>query len=389
MNQSITAAIKKKPKKKAPRKAPPQHAVRGFDYGCLPSALAVGSIDFADRLTAASVDGVAYGFARSEAVGLEVPAISLACRYGTELAKAFDTFTAWSNLTDADSLEITFVFRKNGSYVLALSAEPSRLARRCLAFDRSHRPLTFASMWIKVMDSVKPFLFDFRKYCAAPIAPFLLAGVVYDQFAGLSASSPPDIRPIPGLQPLLKFEATFVDEDNVTPHTSGWIALKRASASSPEAPSEPPQSDPKEVARLRAATLRCHFPLTLERFRRATGVQQMKLQLEGEGVSTWQIEQALCNLVLSTDMGRATHYAGLTAKQAQKHIIKALRSRFEIASGATLPPFTVDEIRTQVVADGNALLRFRGNRPVSNSAALQTALRQLSLLDAPTTVGDA
>jgi hypothetical protein len=378
----------KKRKRRASRSEVPKVQPRGFDYGCLPYALAVGSADFPVYLNAASVDGIVYGSAWSEELARPVPTISLAGKRGAELAKAFETFNAWSKLTDPDSLALTFVFRKSGGYVLGVSAESSRLERRCSEFDRTHRPLVFTPMWFKTMDSVNPFLLDFRKYCAAPIAPFILDGVTYDPRDRLSASSVPDVHPIPGLAPLLKFEVAFVDEDDVAPNTIGWIALKIGSPALPKAPKGPPQPKPEEVSQQRAETLRCHFPVTLERLRRIVGTRQLMLQLESEGVRAWQIEQALCNLVLSADMGHAPHYSGLSARKVQSLINDALRSRYEFADGSDLSAFSVNEIRTQAIADGNALLRHFRDKAVSDMTALQAALQHLSLLDAPTALVD-
>ena len=69
------------------------------------------------------------------------PDISLVAQNGDELAKAFEAFNAWSRMTDPDSVEITFVFRNSGGYVLAISPEYSRLVRRCLGFDRTHQAI--------------------------------------------------------------------------------------------------------------------------------------------------------------------------------------------------------------------------------------------------------
>ena len=87
---------------------------RGFDYGCLPYTIALGSFEFTHHLRAAAVDGVAYGSVWSEAVNQTVPTISLIAQRGEELVKAFEDFNAWSHITDPDSVEITFVFRNRG-----------------------------------------------------------------------------------------------------------------------------------------------------------------------------------------------------------------------------------------------------------------------------------
>src|SRR5260370_37017813 len=105
---------------------------RGFGFGCLPNAMAIANFEFPSYLSAASIDGVAYGGVWSEAVKQDIPTISLVAQKGDELAKAFEAFNAWSRMTDADSVEFTFVFRNAGGNVIAISPENSRLVRRIL-----------------------------------------------------------------------------------------------------------------------------------------------------------------------------------------------------------------------------------------------------------------
>jgi hypothetical protein len=134
---------------------------------------------------------------------------SLVAQNGDELAKAFEAFNAWSRMTDPDSVEITFVFRNSGGYVLAISPEYLRLERRCLGFDRTHQAVAFAPTWFKPIDSVHPLLLQFRRHCSAPIAPFLFTGATYFGPRGvLTPASAPDIRPIPNLEPLLRWNSS-------------------------------------------------------------------------------------------------------------------------------------------------------------------------------------
>lgn len=362
---------------------------RGFDYGCLPYAMAVGTFDFLTHLNAASVDGVAYGAAWSEAVSQTVPTILLVGQNGAELAKVFEAFNAWGTMTDPDSVEITFVFRKAGGYVLAVSAEYSRLGRRCLGFDRTYKPLVFAATWFKKMDSTNPLLLEFRDYCSSPVAPFLFDGVVYSPDKALNASSPPDVRPIPNLNPLLKFDVKFVDEDDVEPNTIGWIALTTGARPLSKSSKGPPKPKPDDIAQERVQSLRYHFPVTLERLRRSSSVRELMGKLKRDGVRSWQVEQALCNLVLSAEMGYAPHYVGLSKRKAERLILDALRWRHEFASGTELPSFDVEAVRTQVVADGNALLRHVGNKTANNLVTLQEMLQSRLVLEAPAAVMEA
>ena len=329
---------------------------RGFDYGCLPGAMAVASLEFPTYLTSASVDGVAYGWRWSEAVNQKVPTISLVAQSGGELAKAFEEFHAWAQITDPDSVEVTFIFRKTGGFLLVLSTEYSRLMRRCLGFDRAYQAMGAGCIWCKPIDSINPFLRKFRNYCSSPIAPFFFNGVTYaSPTNGLRNSGAPDVSAIPGLNPLLKFEVTLVDEDEVTQNSTAWIALKLDSRKETQLKPEGRKPNPDDIAKLRAKTLRHHFPVTLERIRRIVSLQPTIQHLKRDGVRPWQIEQALCNLVLSAAMGRGLHYLGLSARKAEGAIIEGIRSRYELADGNDIQTFSIEDISTQVTADGKCL----------------------------------
>ena len=242
-------------------------------------------------------------------------------------------------------------------------------------------------IWCKPIDSVHPFLRRFRDYCSSPIAPFFFGGVTHvGPTSGLRQSVPPEISPIPGLEPLLKFEVTFVDEDKVIPNSTAWIALKIESRQGTQSPTKKEKPEPDDIAIQRVKTLGHHFPVTLERIRRSLSVSSLMQQLAVSGVRPWQIEQALCNLVLSADMGRGAHFLGLSARKTESAIVEAIGSRYELADGGDIPTFSIEDISTQVIADGNALLRHLNKKKCKDLAGIQAALQSVSALEAPTAV---
>ena len=360
---------------------------RGFDYGCMPYVMAFSPSEFVGHLNAASVDGVVYSSVWCEAVKRTVPTICLVARHGDELAKAFERFNAWSQMTDPDSVELTFVFQKSGGYTLTISPEYSRLDRRCLGFDRTNRVLNAGAIWVKPIRSVHPVLRKLRKHCSAPIAPFVFNGATYvGPRSVLTPSAPPDVSPIPGLQPLLKFEVTFIDEDDVTPNTIGWLGLKAGAGQLPTSPTGPRQTEPEDIAKQRVQTLVQHFPVTLERIRRDLSLPHLIRLLAASDVRPWQIEQALCNLVLSAEMGRGAHFIGLSDRKANSSIIQAIKSRYELANGDDIPTYPIEKVSTQIIADGNALLRYLKKKKCENIAGIQASLKSVSALEATTAV---
>ena len=344
--------------------------------------MAVSSFGFPDHLNNSRVDAVAYGSVRSDELNQVVPSVSLLAQHGNELNKAFTEFNAWSGVTDPDSVDLSFIFLKHGGYVFGISPEPSRLRRRCLGFDRAHRVTAFSPAWFKRMDSIHPALRELRQYSSAPIAPFSFGGATY--FGPRNALTPlsqPHILPVAGLDPLLKFEVTFVDEDDVVPGSLEWAAIRPETQESIRT-RKPPRPEVDEIANQRRTTIACHFPVTLERIRRRGDVSNLVAEFVATDVRPWQIEQALCNLVIARETGNSLHFSGLSSRKVAEHVTHVLASRCELADGGTVPTFTVEEVQTQIVADANTLLRFFGKKKRPDLRAVQTALASVSALDA-------
>ena len=343
--------------------------------------MAVGIYEFPSHLTAASVDAVAYGFEHSEELNRGLPIISLVAQDADHLARAFQDFAAWAAATDPDAVEVTFVFRESGGYLLTIEPEVTHLERRCLGFDRAHRAMASSVMWVKPIDTVDPMLKRLREYSSRTLSPFLFHGATYGgSRSSLEASSLPQVRPLSGVPPLLKFEVNFVDEKDVLPHSSAWYAIELDAGR--ESRSKPQYRVPNasDTAQRRIGALRCHFPVTLERLARSSWFLTMRNDLTAAGIKPWQIEQALCNLVLCRDMGCGEHFTGLSARKLQRAVVEALRSRYELADGVSVPHFALEQIEIQLLADGNALLKDMRKEPQVAISDLQAALASVSAL---------
>ncbi|MCH7574670.1 MAG: hypothetical protein IIA59_06030 [Candidatus Marinimicrobia bacterium] len=362
---------------------------KGFDFGCLPFAMAAGVYDFPDKLREASIVSVAYGFGLSSELDQMVPTISLIAENGEPLSKAFETFNSWSDVTDPDSLELTIIFRNNGGYLLALSPEYSRLARRCLGFDRTHRLAYLGQTWCKPIDTLQLHLIRIRDYSTQPIAPFLFDGAtVVGSRLITEISSGNEIQPIDGLKPLLKFEVTFVDEEKVEPGTPAWTALEITSSQSSSSENDAPLPIPENIASQRVKTLRSHFPVTLERLRRSNEVSNLISELAKDGIAIWQIEQAICNLILSQMITGQFHYQGIASDDLDEPILEALDARYEVGDASTLPELDIEIMRRQILFDSNALLRYGGNKEAKDLDSVIVALRKVDSLEAKPAITD-
>ena len=373
---------------RGPRTKPRNSIPFGVDFGCLPPNAALTLPDFSTHLQAASIVGVSYGHDWSDALDASVPSVSLVADRSDPLRKAFGIFSAWSAQADGDAVELTVVLRESGGYLLGISPEYDRLARRCVGFDRSTvSPLAFVPMWCHRINTTHQFLTQFRAYAQKPVAPFLFGGVARSGLLTGAAASRPPVTPVPGLTPLLKFEIDILHESAVPPGSMGDSLLRTASSRTPAAeytPSPPSERSLMDIGAERARVLGTHFPVTLERLRRSGALHQLLAAIDHDvSVAPWQMEQACCNLALSSHSRWGVHYSRLQTQTAMHKIVQAISERYESAHGRSVDVFAIDEVRTQVLADGGALLRYLNHPADVTLPWLQTRLEALGALHAP------
>ena len=379
---------KKMRKKRTSQTRSSTHTPLGVDFGCFRTNAAITFPEFSERLAEASIVAVAYGSEWSEALGADIPSMSLVGRRAEPLREAFKIFAAWSDAADGDAVELTIVLKESGGFLLGISPEYGRLARRCVGFDRTAiSPLAFAPVWCHSIMTAHSHLAQLRSYAQKPIAPFLFGGATLSGLLTHADPDTPDVAPVPGLSSILKFEITFTDETDVKPGGIGQVLLRTASHS--HRPSEIRSSSPmrrtiRDIGTERARVLRTHFPVSLDRMHRSGRLHHLRTTVAPDvDVGLWQLEQAYCNLVLSTGSGWGIHYCGLRPQKARDRILKAIAERYEIADGQSPAEFTSDQIRIQLAADGRELLRYL-NEPADGSVStLQARLVDLQAIQAP------
>ena len=358
-----------------------QFVSHGFDFGCVPFSMAVGSTDFTDDLHAAGVFAIAYGLEWSDDLNRSIPSIALVGRNGLALESAFATFNAWKDASDGDAVEITIVLNTAGGYTICLGPEITRLERRCFGYNRSTAALAMSAQWFKPIDSESPRIHGFRNYCSRSVAPFFFTAVSCQDVSGIADQPLPRL---PGLESLLKFEISFVDEATAKPGTMAALALRKSRHMKRKL-RKPSKAKPTEIKARRIRMLRAHFPVTLGRLRGSPEYQAVLVALHSAGIRQWQVEQAICNLVLRPNPGDdpLTHNMEPHAeRQNIERITDALGGRYEMADGKGLPIFSEDEVRAQILADGTSLLRYIGAKSVSGLPALLTSLKNANLINA-------
>ena len=364
----------------------------GVDFGCFRANAAVTFPEFSSHLGEASIVGVAYGSEWSEALRADIPSMSLVARRAEPLREAFKIFAAWSDAADGDAVELTVVLKDSGGFLLGISPEYGRLARRCVGFDRTTvSPLAFAPVWCHSIKTAHRHLIQLRSYAQKPIAPFLFGGVTLSGLLTHSDPDAPQVAAVPGLTSILKFEINFADETDVEPGGMGELLLRTAPPahrSFETRSSAPTRRTIVDIGHERARVLRTHFPVTLERLHRSGRLQYLRTTIAPDfDVGIWQLEQAYCNLVLSTTSGWGIHYPRLRPQNTSAKILDAVGKRYEIADGQPLDEFTSDQVCEQLLADGRALLQYLNEPADGTISTVQARLAALEAIQTPAVLG--
>jgi hypothetical protein len=306
------------------------------------------------------------------------------------LIKAFTAFERWAASGDGDAVKLTFIFLKDGGYLLCIEREPSRTTHDLTGSDRIYSTILFGGSYIKQFDTRHPALEELRQYKQAfLISPFLLGAAVLET---PSTPAPNNIDPLDEVAPVLKFEADFLDEDAILPGTSFYSLLRNKPNSEPirkhqkrdflsSLPAPEPQQ-PEEYFRHRTRMLERYFPVTIERIRAGRYAGMMNV-LQSRGVKEWQVKQAACNLLLSASLfDGLLFYPNLTAEELTSGVTKALEGREERSDTPEISRFSTEQIIAQVQLDAIALLEAERQTISSlDLDNLQRKLAQLNLLE--------
>ncbi len=381
--------------RESPAKAasvPAPSAGQGFDFGVEIRSILVSDVSFLEYLGQAQIIACAYGFDSTGPLGERIFTVSLVGANPEALTKAFTEFKRWAASGDGDAVELTFVFLKEPGYILSICREHERGIRNLLGSDRASSPIFMEATYNKRFDTRDVILDKFRKYKSNNlISPFLLSAATVNTSA-IAAPSREQVEPLLGVEPILKFEAGFVDEESVKLSSPWhWIItstrrhrLKRRRKTQRGLPSLPkPSQHPDDHFRYRARMLKRHFPVTVERIR--TGrYPEMMARLRESGVKDWQVEQAIANLLLSSNIrDRRLFYQGIPTEDLVGTVGEAIRQREERSDTAEATQFSIEDIVKQVQLDAAALLGADGH-PVPVPLGLdelQKRLGKLNLLE--------
>lgn len=376
-------------KMKAAKRRQPAPDAQGFDYGVGFGVVLLGDVEFPSLLSKANILGLVYGLDHDSGLGAQVPFASLIAGSPKPLVEAFEHFSKWAETTDGDAVDLCWVFLRDGGYLLGLTPEAHRLQHRCTGFARhSAVRLTTAPVWVKRMDTCGPETLKFRKYCEVLGAPFLF-GAAQCSVAShdLRRAKSSDIKPIKGIRPLRKVSATFVDQCDVLPNTLPWVALQTVIRDRTGV-SQPPAPNAETWFQDRRSALGAYFPVTLERIR-AWHSETGELGGLFERYAPWQVEQAICNVLLSSDIqnGRP-HYAGIHAEDLPDVIGRHLDRRVELADGrrGRLRAISLETVERQIRLDSMFLMVKPGCNALEDTTNIQASLEAAGLAEPRTSL---
>ncbi len=367
---------------------------RGFDFGSPECCMLKNSFDFLESLGKADVSACAYGEYHSDELGMTLPVVSLVGTNENALIDAFREFERWGGEDDGDVVDLRFILLDDGGYLLSIGPEPERMSCRLRGYDRVLIALHYGGTWLKKFDSRHQALESLAERNKALLSPFFFYAAAHPQVADPADFHPHLVRPIEGIDPLLKFDAYFIHERNVFEESPEWGLLnvyRSDGDSTTDRSNGDVQTPPKEILgdsesfrERRKEMLSRHFAVLLHRFRNAPTYTKSLEQFSVLGVRPWQIDQAVCNLDLSQSVCGCPHYTTLEDDSFKDQVIPALASRFELAdSQYDESTFSSDAIRQQIALDSMALLCHFSIEPQGDDVeTLAAQLHSEGLLDA-------
>ena len=244
--------------------------------------------------------------------------------------------------------------------------------------------MAFQLTWIKAIETTSKPLKDIRRMLSTGIIrPFLLRAARYSGIS-LSARSfdPRLVEQISHGPELLKFEIRFVDEGSEKDSQWQRIALGDGD-SDPMSPPDAPHTPQTLVWTRRKEALKRLFPVTLWRSNSNEWCSKLRFEASSLRIFDWQVDQAICNLVLSQEIADGKfHFRGIAKRDWQDQIWNALSNRFEVADGnkQSFQQLKIENIIHQVILDARVTLKHYGvERMPRTLDRVQVLLKRYSL----------
>lgn len=301
------ATLKKNRNRKV-RNRPAAGPGSGFDFGHLPRALfaSTSSFDLNTHLTAARVNGCAYGYDEVEGYPTDIPCLTLVGEDEEELLKASKCLESWGCLEDGDAVDLEILLKNDGGYLLGLQPNYKKMSVRMLR-DRSLVQAIFTgATWIKTLDTTNPMLLDWRDYLRSKLAPIKIMFATAKSVNRIPQMD--TFQLVPEAITFVKFDVRITSQEEEPEH---WF-LKIVGGSAQRLKGRGPVKDtPNDVAVARKRIIDTAFPVSRARIRRAGLADQVRALANNSEITASQVEQAAINLMLSREWTGADHYVGI------------------------------------------------------------------------------
>ena len=289
----------KKQRQKRQKKSSKPLVMPGFDYGIDRKTAVMTPPIFNDRMREADIIACAYGQTVVPGISRAAPCISMVARNPGPLKEAFQQFDGWIQATGPDALKVEILYSREGYYI-AFGPEYKHAMWRTVGVDQFASPTFFGVTYIKTIDTRTPFLDDLAEYSKRPFAPILLLGAHYTgSDPRPKAPNPSDIQAIADCPELLLYNLPVYKTKEAVPEFSGLRVMvsepTKEELEKARKEYEQHKISPEGASRNRERSLASLMPVTLHMLRTYPPLQDKLAALEARGIARWQIEQAIVN----------------------------------------------------------------------------------------------
>ncbi|MDN5005542.1 hypothetical protein ACFQZO_32300 [Bradyrhizobium sp. GCM10027634] len=353
----------------------------GVDYGMDRPTAIMTAPDFNDNLRAANIIACGYGEMPNNDVGSVLPVVSLVGTKPDFLTQAFLQFKAWMDATGPDALRVEILYAGAGYYI-SFGPDFQHALWRTVGIDQLTNPMYWGFTYIKKIDTRHPVLDRLARHAAHPVAPVILSAALYTgpDDASPNGPRPNEIHRIEGCPDLLLLNLPIYKTPGEVPKFSGLITAARPrkeGVSNDRDAFEKQKKNPSSILRARTRRLSALMPVTMHMLRSFAPLQGKIDAFAQDGVSRWQIEQAVVNQRLWSLVPASQRARFQNAKDRTK----AIESFIEVDS----PDWQSladdrDAILKQVLRDARALLKGLGAKAPPTLPECQEELRKLGHL---------
>jgi hypothetical protein len=341
----------------------------GYDWGWPATSMAAANMELIRRLGAGGFVGCGYGFWGAKGP----PFISLMGTNLVAMKSAMALIREWSDAVGPNALHIEILLDGPG-YVISLSQQPELLRLRLTGLDTANQPLLLSTSISKPLDTRHSFLDELAKYSSEPVAPIILT--VGEQPVARSGAPINAIGFVPN-----RADAIMLPGVNIYQRLEDRPAFSMVRAREEGPPDikrglpEPDQS-PDGMSRQRQRRLKAALPKTLHVLRHREDGKALIEKAKAAGCSSWQAEQAICNLRVPDFLAYAPN-----GKVKRLSMLDKIRSVIVEPASTPFKPDTIDigAVVEQARLDAAFLVRRldEGVKVADDLVSLNARLKEL------------